>query len=93
VIDEKDDKKPSGGQAGNDNAKKGRIWIGALNRAISQDDGKRLRQAAEKLLTLAAEGDVPALRELGDRLDGKAIQRLAGEIDEPIRVILEATQK
>ena len=92
MLDEKDDKKPSGGQAGNDNAKKGRIWVGAINRAIAQDDGKRLREAAEKLLTLAAAGDVPALRELGDRLDGKSIQRLAGEVDEPIRVIVEGTK-
>lgn len=45
---------------------------GALDRAIAQDDGKRLRQAAEMLLTSAAEGEPWAVRELADRLDGKS---------------------
>lgn len=65
------------GQSGNPKGNPPRkIWIAALNRAIAQDDGIRLRQAAEKLLDLAADGDVPALRELGDRLDGKPTQQL-----------------
>lgn len=66
----------SGGQPGNKNASKNKVWIEALNRAIAQDDGVRLRAAAEKLLDLATEGNVPALKELGDRLDGKAVQQL-----------------
>ena len=49
-----------------------------MKRAIAQDDGVRLRSAAEKLLDLAAAGDVPALRELGDRLDGKPAQVIHG---------------
>ena len=67
------------GQSGNPsgNAPK-KIWIAALNRAIAQDDGVRLRAAAEKLLDLAAAGEIPALRELGDRLDGKAAQTVLG---------------
>lgn len=79
-----------GGQPGNKNATKNKIWIAALNRAIAQDDGKRLREAAEKLIDLAAQGDVPALRELGDRLDGKAAQQLliGGDGQEPLSVEL-----
>ena len=65
-----------GGQPGNQNATKNKVWIGALNRAIAQDDGKRLREAAEKLIELAAAGDVAAIRELGDRLDGKPTQAI-----------------
>lgn len=65
-----------GGQPGNKNATKNKVWIAALNRAISQDDGKRLRAAAEKLLDLAAAGEIPALKELGDRLDGKPPQQI-----------------
>jgi hypothetical protein len=48
----------------------------ALNRAIKQDDGKRIRSAAEKLLDLAAEGEQWAVKELADRVDGKASQQV-----------------
>lgn len=63
-----------GGQPGNNNAGKNKVWIAALNRAIAQDDGERLRKAAEKLIDLAVAGEVAALKELGDRLDGKPHQ-------------------
>ena len=78
---------------GNQNAAKGKIWINALNRAIAQDDGVRLRAAAEKLLDLASEGNVPALKELGDRLDGKATQQidLGNANGEPFVLKVEAT--
>ena len=65
---------PGGAPAGNKNATKNKVWIAAINRAVSQDDGKKLRAAAEKLLDLAADGDIAAIRELGDRLDGKSHQ-------------------
>jgi hypothetical protein len=77
-----------GGQPGNTNATKNKVWIEALNRSIAQDDGKRLRAAAEKLLDLAVEGNVPALKELGDRLDGKPAQAvtLSGDPENPVMV-------
>lgn len=75
------------GQSGNPSGHAPKkIWIAALNRAIAQDDGKKLRAAAEKLLELAADGDVSAIKELGDRLDGKAIQALVGADDGPLIV-------
>jgi hypothetical protein len=43
---------------------------------VLANDGQRLRTIAEKLLVLAEKGDVSALRELGDRLDGKPKQQL-----------------
>jgi hypothetical protein len=74
-----------GAPLGNQNAKKdNRRWAEAINRAIAQDDGKRLREAAEKLLTLASEGDIQALKELGDRLDGKAVQSIVGPEGESV---------
>lgn len=85
----------SGGQPGNKNATKNKVWIAALNRAVVQDDGKKLRAAAEKLLDLAVEGDVGALRELGDRLDGKVAQAITGadggaiQIEKIKRVIVD----
>lgn len=75
-----------GGQPGNDNATKSKQWRSALDRAIAQDDGKRLRAAAEKLLDLAEAGEGWAVKELGDRLDGKAAQQLihTGDADAPV---------
>lgn len=67
----------SGAPEGNNNYKKGAIFNDALRRAITQDDGKRIRAAAEKLLDLAADGTPWAVRELADRTDGKAIQAVA----------------
>ena len=61
---------------GNKNAVKNRPWAEAINRAVLANDGQRLRAIAEKLLVLAEQGDVSALRELGDRLDGKPKQQI-----------------
>ena len=85
-----------GAPIGNTNATKNKVWIAALNRSIAQDDGKRLRAAAEKLLDLAVEGNVPALKELGDRLDGKAAQAVtvSGDPDAPLvtKIVREVVQ-
>ncbi len=71
---------------GNKYAEKGRLFDGALRRAIAQEDGKRIREAAEKLLDLAAAGEPWAVKELADRLDGKAAQgvTLSGDPDAPL---------
>ncbi len=58
-------------EKGNQHGAKAKMFDAALRRAIAQDDGKRLRQAAEQLLTLAAEGEQWAIGMLADRLDGK----------------------
>jgi hypothetical protein len=87
-----------GAPVGNQNAAKSRAFYGALQRAIAQDDGKRLRDAAEKLLDLAAQGEAWAVKELADRLDGKSAQSVtvAGDPENPLaiqkieRVILNA---
>jgi len=47
----------------------------ALRRAITQDDGKRIRQAAETLLDKASEGEAWAINMLADRTDGKPKQQ------------------
>lgn len=68
---------PVGGQKGNKNSSRSnRLWGDTIRRAIDQSDGKRLRTIAEKLLDKAAEGDIQAIRELGDRLDGKPHQSM-----------------
>jgi len=64
----------AGAPIGNRNAQKGRMWNDALRKAISQDDGRRLRASVEQLLNLASKGEPWALKELADRLDGRPMQ-------------------
>jgi hypothetical protein len=64
--------------AGNQNAAKSRLFEQTLKRAITQDDGARLRKAAEALLDKAADGEAWAMQMLADRLDGKAAQQIVG---------------
>lgn len=63
------------GESGNPNGmRREQPFRNALDRAIAQDDGKRIRKAAEQLLSQAAKGTPWALNMLADRLDGKADQ-------------------
>ncbi len=67
----------AGAPIGNKNACKSKVWSDALHRAIAQDQGKRVRLAAEKLLDEASMGRQWAIRELADRLDGRPRQETA----------------
>lgn len=52
-----------------------------LHEVVEMDDGQRkmkLYRAAEKLVEAAMSGDVSALKEIGDRIDGKPVQAVAG---------------
>lgn len=75
-----------GAPEGNKNATKNRPWAEAVHRALLAEDGKKLRQIADKLIDKALEGDVSALKEIGDRVDGKAIQAVTGADGGPIVV-------
>tara|TARA_R110000868_G_scaffold39049_1_gene136290 strand:+ start:288 stop:614 length:327 start_codon:yes stop_codon:yes gene_type:complete len=57
-----------------------RLWADTLRRAVVQSDAERLRMIAEALIDKAASGDVSAIKELGDRIDGKSVatQELTG---------------
>jgi hypothetical protein len=68
----------AGGQKGNTNAssKNPRIWADAINKALCQSqEGKpqKLRALAEKIIEKGLEGDMQAIKEIGDRVDGKAL--------------------
>jgi len=67
---------PAGAPFGNQNGVKNRPWAEAINRALLAEDGKKLRALADKIIDRALEGDVAALKEVGDRVDGKAAQAL-----------------
>lgn len=45
-----------------------------------------LRLIAEKLIDLAVEGDMQAIKEIGDRVDGKAVQAIEGTDGPPVYV-------
>lgn len=77
-----------GAPTGNKNATKAKPWAEALNRALLAEDGKKLRALADKLVDRALEGDVTALKEIGDRVDGKPAQSLTvgGDQDNPLAI-------
>lgn len=79
------------GQSGNPaGTPKDKPFLDALNRAIAQNDGKKLRAAAEGLLTAAAEKEPWAVKELADRLDGKPAQTVQGPAaDGSLKIIHE----
>jgi hypothetical protein len=85
----------SGGQPGNQNAVKSKRWYAAIDRALAKrckgDGIKALDELAEKLLANAEAGDMSALKELGDRLDGKAAQAIINAEGENFRI--EAIQR
>ena len=75
---------------GNKNAAKAKIWSAAVERALAEKSrikGKiMLDECARALVDKAAEGDVAALRELGDRLEGKPVQAISGVDGGPVIV-------
>ncbi len=75
-------------EKGNQYAAKERIWQSAINKALERRSAlgrmEALAELAEKLLERCAEGDMTALKELGDRMDGKASQAITNEDGSPL---------
>lgn len=75
---------------GNSNAKRGTEWREAIRAAVKRyesDDIKRgqaLERVAKKVVSMALDGDMQAIKEIGDRLDGRAVQAIAGEDGGPL---------
>ena len=87
------------GQSGNPNGapKRAKIWREAINRAIKrreQDDPQALERLADKLIAAVEAGDIAAIKEFGDRVDGKVAQAIGGD-DElgPVKQVLEVSWK
>ncbi len=80
-----------GAPLGNQNAVKGKAWAEAVKRAIRGKYGKEweesLAELAKALVDAAAAGDMQALKEVGDRIDGKPRQQIEqmGEDGGPIK--------
>ena len=71
---------------GNQNAKKAKLWESAIKRAIARkaagDLNNGLDTLADKLVAAAELGEQWALKEMGDRLDGKPHQSVGVAGDE-----------
>lgn len=83
-----------GAPVGNANAERGKRWSGAIRRALNEytDDnvkqGEALIKIAQVIVREAIAGDKDAIREIGNRLDGKPAQALtlSGDSDNPLDV-------
>ena len=74
---------------GNKNSSKNnRAWGKVVKKLAIQEDAKRLHNVAEALFRKAEDGDIAAIRELGDRIDGKAEQTISGDSDAPITIVV-----
>ncbi len=76
------------GESGNPSGppKRIKLWRDAIERAIKrreQEDPQALEKLADKLLSAVATGDVSAMKEFGDRLDGKVTQPVGSDEEAP----------
>lgn len=65
-----------------------RLMNDTLRRVLIQDEALRARTITEALVTKAEEGDVSAIKEVFDRMDGKVVQenKLSGDADAPLLI-------
>ena len=72
---------------GNNNAARGKGWREAVEcalKAYEDNDiqrGAALKAIGKKLISMALDGDMQAIKEIGDRLDGKAVQAVDANIN------------
>ena len=69
-----------------------RMWRNAVHLAVKRyvdgSDVKALTRLAEKLVEKGMSGDIAALKEIGDRLDGRPKQSVDLAMSEPITEIV-----
>lgn len=62
----------------------------AIKEAVEGSDKTKLRAVADALVDKAMAGDVQAIKEVADRIDGKVPQAVVGDDDsDPLRIITE----
>lgn len=76
------------GVKGRSGPKQEKPWRDAIRRAVqrlSEGKGspKMLEKLADALVAAGVAGDVTAMKEVGDRLDGKAVQPISGDAEGP----------
>lgn len=79
-----------GGQPGNQNAVAKRPFWASVNRVLQTKTGtakiSALDEIATKLIEAAQAGEQWAIKELADRLDGKAVQQIDATVDANLTV-------
>jgi hypothetical protein len=83
-----------GAPLGNKNAAKAKVWHAAIMRALERRTAKRedgqleIDALSDNLIQHIDAGDLSALKEFGDRMDGKPAQAIigGGDDDPPIKV-------
>lgn len=84
----------AGAPEGNSNSSyNNRLWANTIRRAVTQADPDRLRRIAEAMLDAAEEGNMAAIKELGDRLDGKVAQTIQGPDGGPAVILAQWLEK
>ena len=77
---------------GNNNAAKAKIWSAAIMRALekrSRTERKKIIDSiADALIDKCLERDLPAIKEFGDRVEGKVPQAIEGTGDDG-KIIVE----
>lgn len=73
--------KSIGAPIGNTNGRTGKVFADAIRRAIRENcDGEdfeaKVATLCKQLVLTAQAGDIQAIKEIGDRLDGKSQQRV-----------------
>jgi len=82
----------AGAPLGNKNGAKAKPWTAAINRALDRrslvSQKAELDELADKLLDQCMSGNLAALQELGNRLEGKPAQAITvgGDPDQPLEI-------
>jgi len=58
-----------------------------LELAAAGDDSRALRSIAKALIAKAEEGDMQAIKEFADRIDGKVPQGVIGDEESPLTMV------
>jgi len=74
-----------GAAKGSRNRHQGKLATDALRKAVIQ--GKSLPHIARALISKAKEGDLGAIREIYDRLDGRAVQALEVDLETKVEIV------
>lgn len=61
--------------------------------AAAEKNGRGLRAIAKKLIEAAEEGKMDAIKELGDRIDGKVPQAVVGDEENPLNFVHTITRQ
>ena len=73
-------KKLSGSQIGSKNAARPRFWSEALQKELQGTrNAPKLRKLAKSLIKKAQDGDMIAMKEIGDRIEGKTALPIINE--------------